>query len=35
MAQIQKTMSLQAEDETCIVRINKYLIFDDHLYVVM
>ena len=35
MAQIHKTIQLQAEDEQCTVRINKYLIVDNNLYVVM
>lgn len=35
MAQIHKTIQLQAEDEQCTVRINKYLIVDNNLYVVI
>jgi len=35
MMQIEKTMSLQSEDAACSVRIIKYLIADNNLYVVM
>ena len=35
MVQIEKTMALQAENESCTVRIMKYLIVDNNLYIVM
>jgi len=35
MMQIEKTMSLQSEDQACSIRIIKYLIADNNLYVVM
>ena len=33
--QIEKTMSLQEADKDCMVRIMKYVVADDHLYIVM
>ena len=35
MMQIERTMSLQDEDDTCSIRIVKYLVADNNLYVVM
>ena len=35
MMQIEKTMSLQEVDRGCTVHILKYLVAEDHLYVVM